>query len=45
LRFVATGTSTLTSVTAIEALTASDFLAGLPDDVETVVEPEVWSGP
>jgi len=35
----------LTSVDAIEALTGYDFLAELPDDVETVVEAEVWSGP
>jgi endonuclease G len=34
----------LTSVDAIEALTGYDLLAELPDDVETVVEAEVWSG-
>jgi len=33
----------LTSVDAIEARTGYDFLAELPDDVENVVEAEVFS--
>jgi endonuclease G, mitochondrial len=35
----------VTSVDAIEALTGYDSLADLPDDVENVVEAEVFSGP